>query len=469
MTPNKIFSFFLFNFNLRKELRIALLAAMETCWVFAIVVFLAALMKTPQPLTPLPFFIAYWLALMVGRTLPQSKHAWIVLQIAAVAIAFVTVVAVARAEIYPDLNWYDVTWLPRLASNVLSFTHGLAVEHIVTLGVVYVFIRGLGFAQRPLTLWFIGFQFRLGIVILAGLFLAAAFFRGVVRDGIFEFWILLYFFLSLLAIALARIVEMRGDWNYSARWAVTLLAAIVLVLFVGLGVLQVFTLDTAQALLMLFAPLVGLVGTGVMLIAIPLYYLAGLLFDLLRPILEVLGKSIANLANTPLGDLAKTFGQNQNLSLDETAIRVLNTIFLVAIVIAIGYWLAHSLNQRMNKIEEEQYVRESIGDEKGDERSPHDPKKKAKPHSRPRNLSAETIRRIYAALIAHAANVGVLRQPAETPYELEPRLSQHWTEEQAEIHTITEAYVDAHYAEHEATEARVSQVREAWEKIKRKA
>ncbi|MBI5030740.1 MAG: DUF4129 domain-containing protein [Chloroflexi bacterium] len=461
------FNFKLGTLNFRKELRIALLAAMETCWVFTIVVFLSELTRSAQPLTPLPFFIAYWLALIVGRTLPRSKRAWIFLQISAVVIAFITVIAVARAEIYPNLNWYDVTWLPRFVSGLLSLTHGFAVEHIVSLSVIYVFIRGLGFAQRPLTLWFIGFQFRLGIVIFAGLFLASAFFRGIAKDNEFELWIFIYFFLSLLSIALARIEEMSGDWNYSTRWAVTFLAAIALVLFIGLGVLQIFTLATAQAILMLFAPLGWLLGILIVLAAVPFGYLLDWLVHLIRPFLESFGQIVQGLEETGLGDFIKNMAANRAVPIDATVITILKTIFMVAVVLGVGYWLAQSLNRRMQKIENEQYVRESISDD-SDARSRDDPKKKSKARPRKRNLSAETIRRIYATLVAHAANAGVLRQVAETPYELEPRLAQHWNEEKDDIHTITEAYVDVHYAEHTATEARVNQVREAWERIKRK-
>ena len=44
------------NFSLHRELHLALLAAMETCLVYAIILFLTTLTQTPRVLTPLPFF-----------------------------------------------------------------------------------------------------------------------------------------------------------------------------------------------------------------------------------------------------------------------------------------------------------------------------------------------------------------------------------------------------------------------------
>ncbi|HEX7593575.1 MAG TPA: hypothetical protein VF429_05330, partial [Anaerolineae bacterium] len=76
------FSFLLlpFHLNFRRELRFALLAAMETCWVYSVLAFLASIMGFARAISPLSLFAAYWIALVVGRVLPQRKERWWVLQ-----------------------------------------------------------------------------------------------------------------------------------------------------------------------------------------------------------------------------------------------------------------------------------------------------------------------------------------------------------------------------------------------------
>lgn len=472
MNPKMTLHFRLATFNLRRELRLALLAAMETCWVFAVIVLLTALIERPQPLTPLPFFAAYWLALIVGRLLPESKLRWVILQAIAVTLAVVTLLAVARAELYPQIDWSDFVWLPRLFAGMLSFTNGIAVEHIVGLGVVYVFVRGLGFAQRPLSLWFIGFQFRIGIVVFFLFLLATGMAHSfdALRRNSYDptVWIFVYFFVSLLAIALARMEEMENDVRYGPRWAITLLVAVALVLFIGFGVLQVFTLDTASTLLQLFSPLWVVMSGIIVLLAIPFGILAEWLVELLRPFF--------NNVSQLFSQLQQIFPQNQDVTkrIEESASMLtllepfLKILCVLVIVFAIGYWIARALNRRMTKIEDEQYAREAIDDKDDSEHARRATMaKRGAPRPRRRDLAAESIRRIYAALVARAADAGLPRRAAETPYEFLPRLQSQWRSETDDLNVITEAYVQVHYAEHAAAPEQVNGVRAAWQRVEK--
>jgi hypothetical protein len=469
MNSKTTFHFGLLTLNLRRELRRALLAAMETCWVYAVIVLLTASMEKPQPLTPLPFFAAYWLALIVGRALPASRRRWVILQIASIAIAVVAVLVVARAELYPRLDWYDLTWLPRLVPALLSSPRGLAIEHIVSLGVVYVFVRGLGLAQRPLTLWFIGLQFRIGIVIFFFFLLAVGSLQTFdLYHNAYDpsSWIFVYFFLSLLAIALARIEETETEIRYGPRWAVTLLAAVALTLFIGLGVLQVLTLDTAGALMILLTPLWWLFAAAVMLLAIPAGMLAEWLVNLLQPLFANVGRI--------LDDLSKIVPYNQQdaQQLQDSVAALtfleplLKTLLVLIVAFILGSLIARALNRRMKKIEDETYAREAIGAD-GDAAKRARGAAKGQVRSRPRALTADSIRRIYAALVARAAAAGLPRRAAETPYEFLPRLQQQWQDQASDLRAITEAYVEAHYAERDAAPEQVNFVRAAWRRIER--
>jgi hypothetical protein len=466
------FNFDLFTFNLispRRELRLALLAAMETCWVYSIVAFMAVEMRFERALSPLSLFAVYWLALIVGRALPRLKQRWITLQLLAVAIAAVATVAAARIELYPDIAWNDLVWLPHYLGALVSFAKNLTAEHLAAAAVLYMFVRGLGFAQRPLTLWFVGFQFRLGVLIFFLLFLIAGFFESLritqARSFDASLWIFVYFFLSLLAIALARIDEMESDARLGLRWVITLVTAVALVLFLGLGILQFLTLDAAEAVLRLFAPLAVLFGIILLFIAIPAAILAGWVADFLRPIFERLGRLAGEMQQLVPREATEAVEQVLTANPLATLLALLFQILLVlSVLLGVGYLLARALHRRMSEIEAETYLRESIGAEDV-ERARRTGLTKKKSHRTARHITAETIRRIYAALVARASDAGLPRQVAETPYEYLPRLQHTWQEPGDDIRTITEAYVAVHYGEHDATPDEVSRVRAAWMRV----
>jgi hypothetical protein len=62
-------------------------------------------------------------------------------------------------------------------------------------------------------------------------------------------------------------------------------------------------------------------------------------------------------------------------------------------------------------------------------------------------LTALTIQRLYARLVALASEAGHPRKPAETPLEYEPRASAAFPAHQRQIAALTQAYVNVHYGE----------------------
>lgn len=467
----KTFNLKLLTLNLSRELRLALLAAMETCWVFAGVEFLAAQLDQSRPLTPFPFFAAYWIALVIGRALPQSRKQWIALQVIALGIAAVTVLAVIRVELFPAFEWHDLAWLPRTLVAILSITRGIATEHLVTAGVLYVFMRGLGFAQRPLTLWFVGFQFRLGIVVFFMLLVVAGIVRPFMLTKPFDptLWVFVYFFVSLLAIALARIEEMGSEMRYGPRWVVTIFGGIALVLFIGLGILQFFNPETARWLLVPLAPIWFLVAGIVLILAIPGGYLVGWLVELLKPLFDKVAQFFVDLTSlfpSEFQETLKTVPESPLWDNVENTIKML--IMPIALMIA-AYFLARALHRRMKRLEDETYIRESIGVDDAAEHTRRGATKKPRPRrSFVQHFAAASIRRIYAALVARAAAVGLPRRVAETPYEFLPRLEQKFPEQTDDVSAITEAYVAVHYGELDAPLEQVNRVRAAWRRVEKK-
>jgi hypothetical protein len=321
-----------------------------------------------------------------------------------------------------------------------------------------------------MTLWFTAFQFRLGIVA----FFLLLFFSSILRPFDPSPWLFVYFFLSLLAIALARIDEMESDVRFGPRWAITLLASVALVLFLGLMLLQFLTLNSVAALLQLSAPVWALVALIVTLVALPFGFLASWLIELLQPLFTGLGRffqALSGLIPTGAADnLRQAQEQMAQLSFLEP---IFKTLFVLAVVLGVGYLIAHALNRRMKQMEDEQYVRESLSATERSAERAGTRKKKTPERRRAGTIAAESIRRIYAALVARAGEAGLPRAVAETPYEYLPRLVHTWPEQAADLHAITDAYVDVHYAEREFPAAEVNRLRELWKRIeatiKRKA
>lgn len=459
---NRAFSLSLPVLNLRRELRLALVAAMESCWVYSILVLLAEMIRVPALSSPFALFAAYWIALIVGRDLPRRQVRWVIVQALAIVIAITVLLVIARIELYAERYWLDFGWMPRyIQALVLAEGFGRAIY--LTLAVLFVFIRGLGFGSRPLTLWFVGFQFRIGVVIFFGLMLVSAIYRPLDVSP----WVFSYFFLSLLSISLARLDEMGSDLHYGPRWAITLVAGVVLVLFLGLVLLQFFTLDAATWFLGLFSPLWFVVEIILLIIAIPASYLAAFLVDLLRPLFTNLSQLFQGLLRAVPENQARdnsTFDQ-LNAMFNSLA-PVLRTVGLLIVILVIGYFLARAINRRMVKSESEAYEREALEseDETARTRRAFLPKK-TPPLHRARQHGVETIRRIYAAMVARAEEAGLPRKVAETPYEFSPRLQGAWQDQSSDVSAITEAYVAVHYAEHDATDEEVDRVRTAWKRI----
>jgi hypothetical protein len=376
-------------------------------------------------------------------------------------MALVVLLFIVRVELYPGVGLFDLAWIPHYFTSILQFS----AEFLAALGVIYMYVRGLGFGPRPQTLWFIGFQFRLGIVAFFIIFelsaLMARFDPGI--------WMFIYFFVSLFAIALARMEESVAPIPLGPRWAATLFAAVVLVLFLALGVIQVFTLDVVAVGVQLLAiPASLIVGAIFFILVIPFSFIADRLVEALRPFMSGLGQLGQMLQNlTPRG-MQDAIRQTAESGLVGQLAPLLKGLSVIAVVVGIGYLLARALNLRMLEIEEETYAREAIGaDEasaqvKGGRRA-----KKSAPRKGRGHISAETIRRVYAALVARAGEAGLPRRAAETPYEFLPRLVSAFPAEAERIRAITEAYIAVHYGEAIADSAQVRDVRQAWDQVQK--
>ncbi len=445
---------------MRRALCLALIAAMESCYLYALLAFLVALTQSPHALTPLPVFAAYWLALAVGRVFAPAKRPMARPVFAVTAFALVTMLAVVYFELYTRYAWYDAEWLAHYLAAWWRLRSSVA-EIIVSLGVLYIVIRGIGLARRPLSLWYVGLLFRIGVVVFFVVFIAAS----ILEAYDVSVWLVAYFGFALIALALARIEEVAGDVRLGPRWGATLLGAAALVLLLGLLLAQFFTFETARIFWLLLAPIGMALGLLLVLFAIPAGYIAEWLVNLLKPTLTQFGQMLEGLQNLALLDSEVGEPARESVPTLPFLEPLFRTALMLMALLVVGRLIARALDRRLRQIEENTYAREALGWDDDAARVALDSPKPRAPRPRVRHIAAETIRRMYAALVARAAAAGLPRRIAETPYEFLPRLAQTFPEHTDDLRAITEAYVAVHYGELDAPVEQVNRVRAAWRRV----
>lgn len=449
------------SFPLRSQLRLALLAAAEACWIYAAILVLGTLAGAAREVSPFGIFLAYWIALQTGRFLPRTRLTWRVLQALTIAIAVITVVATIRIGLYGELPLADMGWLPNYLGRLTMLSERGPAEQISTFALIFAFVRGLSFAQRALTLWTIGFQFRLGIVVFFG----AAFVSAISYPVNFSEWVFSYFALSLPAIGLARIEEAGQERPLGFKWALVMLTAVGATMLLGFVVAQFFTLDAINALFELLSPLGFIVQIVVTLVAIPLFFLLNLLAQLLTPFFDFVRDMLQNLRPGSGGEnpvVLQFLNEVTRIVVD--LVPYLRLAGVILVVIFIGWLIARALSKRMEWQERELYARERIDDSEGF--TPAGTPRARRGGFARHEIHAENVRRIYAALLVQAESAGLKRRDAETPLEFLPRLTAHFPRVAPALVEITNAYVAVHYAQHPASEVEVRALRTVWQNTK---
>ncbi len=448
-----------FTFSPIHEARLALLAAMEVCWVSTALVFLGALTGL-RVASAGSLFLAYWIALAAGRVLPRLPLARFWQQVAAVLVACVTLLAILRFDLAGGSEaGLDFAWLSRSLPSLWPFGRGMTPELLTAATVVYFFGRGLGLAQRPLSLWFVGRQFRLG---LAAFFLVLSFSAASGRAIDASVQVLVFIAVSLFAAALARWEEDAVDIPLSPRWGVMLLAAAALVILPALALARLLQVDLSAPLVWLLSPVGTLLGGLLYLFLIPVGWLMELLFNLLHPFFPNLGGALDALRTLPTPPNAARGVAESNPAFD-MLVPYLQTLFTLGLFLMALYLVGRSLGRRLTRLEEEEFVRESLEEEDGGfTKAARGPKVAPR---RGERRTADSIRRIYAALVARAGAAGLPRRTDETPYEFLPRLVTAWPSEAEPVRAITEAYVAVHYAERAADKAETERVRALWKRV----
>lgn len=302
--------------------------------------------------------------------------------------------------------------------------------------------------------------------------------------------VLIYFVVGLGLLGQVTFVHLSAVWQgEGAQVADTLAGRWVrhTLLFLLIVALVAFALPTVYGL-----GLLGLVGTVLTLIAFVIYVILWLLVSL---IVALLAQFLPILPLPPIAPpVPPNFSQPEAAAppgFDLTWLELLRTVLFWTIVVAmVGYiiyaylrerpelvkalknsrllrllqrvWQA--LRQQMGYLAEA--VRETLSLERLRQllgRVPLPPMKFFKlGGASPR----EQIFYYYLSTLRRAAQLGFPRQPAQTPREYAPVLEAQLTQAQADVHELTEAFVNARYSAPPVEPAQARGTRAAWERVR---
>jgi hypothetical protein len=382
-----------------------------------------------------------------------------------------------RAMLYDGNGLFDTSWLGELFRHFIEPANPLWGRDLTLfLLVLWLWWRGLSLAGRSPDIKEMGLRLRMGALILLPI---VASIGAVNRTPVFGF-VLLYFFVALIAVSLTRAEELALErtghsFPLSLRWlggiALSSLLVVAAAGFVALAVSG----DGLELLIRWTQPLWSALRFFATTLVSTVSYLA---FNLLRPFIWLLGQIFALLRSLQLlpreaetevqSELLEWIELLREMTGPEVQVpfwvnRLLLILFIALLLFLTNLGVARFMSSRRLALPGE----EQLG-------APGDDGSSAGLRQRLRSRlsfwqqwrAAASIRRIYREMADLAASYGYARGAAETPYEYRQALAELWPAGQAESELITEAYVRVRYGELPEDEAELNALRQAWQRLR---
>jgi len=334
---------------------------------------------------------------------------------------------------------------------------------VLTIGlVIFLWYRGISIATALITPVRASFGFRLGILVMILL--------AVIPDARFQSMLVsllpLFFFMGLMATSLARSASLRINRDlqrttFGARWiglTGIIGAVITAVGFVGSLLLAGYGVEGAAAIIK------GIMGV---IFAIFLVIMAPILLILEQALRGLAGaiQSIIIRFNPP--EFSKQFQQPTDQVAQQNAQQLANILdvlkyvcmgsitLLIVVGIVVGLFILlrnRATGQSLAGEEREQLDDNALNGlrdllRRGLLSLQNAMWSVGQFGLNRRLLDALTIRRLYARLIANAAERGYPRDPSRTPFEYQDKLRAAFPGFDSEIGLVTQAYVNVHYGE----------------------
>lgn len=464
----------------RQEFLYVAYAVMEVCWITPLFLVLS---RTGQRLAPAAAAAAltgllltfFYLARLAERwTWEPAKARGLVL-----AALLLAILLSWRGFLHPDVSLLDWTWIRAASADLIT---GQAGGHwLVMAAVVFLWWRGLALSRREFAFSSVALAFRAGVLLLAVGTVLLAVVTGRQANGL----IYLFFFASLLAVALTRLEEVGvvvGEMGrrFDLFWLVLLVVTVALLL--GLGGLFGLAASAAgiAALRDLWAPvgdaLIWAVLTLISLLLRPFEPLLQRLIDLLSSFwLNFLDQDLVQaLAQfEPLADQADGARGELMLQAAATATRLVCGVALLAILLLAGLWALNRRRSRRQEMAEERSaldtgLLDTLGEllQQGRQWLRRAGDLVGRFGLGSDLLAVVSVRAIYANTTRLARQRGYPRHRAATPHDYLPSLLAAFPQAGDEARAITDAYVGVHYGELPTTREELARLRAAYERLK---
>ncbi len=472
--------------NGRREVIWASLAAAEVSWVAPVFLALNWFRNPHRPallwlglLILLLGYFYYYRALVAARLTLRLQQALSVLGL------LLFIIFTLRFHVYAGLGLKGFEYFTMPFRHLTDVTAVMPSGWVTVMLLVYLWARAIHLANRSLSSDSVGFSFRSGVVVLIAFAFLIKIFTKLDLGG----FVIPYFFFALLAVALARIDEVRMLPNssrvpFTGFWIGSTVVAVAVLTFLGLLVAIFFTGGGLDRVLEWLSPVIlliqiALVGLGAFLLMLLDLIMTQLSLDLsvlgegLRQILEQLGQLLLPPVETPPA-ASEAQGRPLIFGILQAAI----TLAIPAAMIALVLLFTWRRFRRERRDEGAAEARESLFTARavarnlqamlqdGLDRLAELAGQVGRLGLGSRFLAAVSIRRIYANLVRLAAQAGYPRSTAQTPYEYLSVLSEAFPDCEAEVTLITEAYVNAHYGQVPDTREGLERIRESWERVR---
>jgi hypothetical protein len=458
----------------RRELVFLALGTMEVCVTTPL---LAAFLSRIVPVRPLPvtgIFLGVVLAVhyLVRAGLRLQLHPSLRSGLLGLGMLASGLLVVHR-YLHAEMPLWDPAWLGNVFWNLQH--EELSQDVVLFLLVLFLWWRGTVLAQRRLESRAVVLHFRVGVVMLA----ITTIVGGFILPWPPHQFVFVFFFVSLVGIALARAEEVGQQYGgsqspFDFRWLAMVVAVGLVVLLLAAGVA---TLLTGENVSRLIAPALALEQ---FVVGILVYVISWVAYGVSHLFLAVFGEFdweqfgrllVQNPPAVPTQSQASSFTVEQLARARATGIVIGVLLALVLVALSLRRLRARAGRRRREAREsvwEEVDLRLGLRDLWRQGRRRLDAAAAALSRvSLNRFLAALTIRRIYAHLAALAAERGYPRALHETPYEYMPALAQAFPDSRDEVARITDAYIAVHYGEVPERSEEVAVVRAAWQRIRR--
>ena len=481
-----------------------LVAAMETCWVDAVLILLVSVKLSAKLLLPLwaPFALIagpFWLLTRLerreslreeqdegdGRKRQSGSSLFILFT--ALLILFVL-----WSHLYTSWLPVDPRWLLALFNDVFTLSANAYYTFVLVALAVYFCWRGVRLTRRAVEPGAVFWTLRLGMgVIIVAIIAHSASGAGFLNELFLLCLVPIFLFCSLTAHALAKAVFIRryhplglqGSVGAQERALLSTLIGIGLILLLlalGIGAFAnpTFLLNVQQALEPVgraYDWLVSIIAYGITFLLYPIIWLLSLLH------FHAATVQVRSLQNLFSGRTPASQSTDPLIVFVLPVLKVLLPVLFVILMLWLMAWLLRKRRVRIVR-REPQDVRESLWSWQlfRDQmkafllalwhrffpqpiREQVQVKGEASGEAAPR-----TMREIYRALLRWAATRGYARQRDETPYEFRERLDIQLRQSEPELGKLTDLYIAQRYGDALPTETEVASAQADWASLQHK-